>query len=99
MSELKLKEANGLNYACCPHCGRMYQAEKEGQEPGSRIPVDIPSKCQRCGAPMDYDKAQGFGDTLAEKEHQPELTRLGNRTRALTQPDMDEMVKAPRYKK
>ena len=78
-TELRLKEMNNFDHACCPTCSRMYAMVDE-----KGVPVEIPSTCRRCGGPMDFEKAKKFGEELAEKEHQPQLTVIGNRTRALS---------------
>ena len=85
MSDLKVKEMNGDNYACCPNCGRMYLLAGRDAE--------VPTKCKRCGAPMDYEKAREFGERLARGEHSPQLTSIGERMRGMAQPEADKMVR------
>jgi len=74
---LRMKEQNGILCDACPHCGRLYpKMDEKGQ--GN----ELPSKCKRCGCPMDSEKALVFGEQQAKKEHIPALTNLGNAMRA-----------------
>lgn len=75
--DMKVKDANGLPYGCCPTCSRMYALVESGAA------AELPGKCKRCGGPMDAEKAWAYGEQLAERDHQPALTALGNRMRAL----------------
>ena len=77
---LRVKEQNGVQNACCPNCSKMYRLfDEKGQE------NELPTKCKRCGSPMDFEKAKAFSEAQALKEHQPGLTILGDRMRARSQ--------------
>ena len=79
---LMTKEQNNTQCDMCPHCSKLYPLmDDKGQR------NELPSKCKRCGSPMDFEKAQEFGEALAEKEHQPGLTILGDRMRARSEPE------------
>ena len=84
---LREKEANGVRHVCCPNCSKMYAAEEKGQS------VETPSKCKRCGSPMDPDKARDFAEKQAAATHQPLLTQMGERMRTMNHPPADRQVK------
>ena len=47
-------------YGQCPYCSRMHPtADERGR------PVELPARCVRCSAPMDYERARAFGDQAA----------------------------------
>lgn len=50
----------------CPFCGRMTLAKETGEDgmPTS-VDVDAPSKCKRCGSPMDIDAAHKYEEDMA----------------------------------
>lgn len=93
MTTLALKEsADGHTYTKCPNCSKMYGWTVDRD--GKTIEQDIPTKCKRCGCPMDIEKALAFADAEARKAHNPVLSDLGNRVRGMTHPTMDRQVKA-----
>ena len=60
---VRVDEFNGLLHAYCPTCSKMYPVEDiDGNA------VEMPAKCQRCGGPMDWEKAKAFGQRRAEEE-------------------------------
>ena len=76
VTALRVKEQNGVQNACCPNCSKMYRlTDEKGQE------NELPTKCKRCGSPMDFEKAQAFSEAQAVKENQPALTQLGDAMR------------------
>ena len=87
---LRTKEGtDGRMHTMCPNCSRMYSDTNEKGEQ-----IEIPSKCRRCGCPMDERKALEFSEEQARKGHNPALAELGNRMRGLTHPPMDRQIKA-----
>lgn len=63
----------GLPVVQCAYCSRGYTMLDKDDEP-----EDLPSKCRRCGAPMDWDgvhKAGGYADQQAEIKAEPRRTR------------------------
>lgn len=79
---LMTKEQNGVQCAMCPHCSKLYaRTDEKGQ------PNELPTKCKRCGSPLDADKAIAFSDAQAAKESQPGLTALGDAMRARSRGD------------
>ena len=91
--DLRMKEINNLPYYCCPTCSKNYPAVNEkktmpnpakqsnSNAPDIYAPLNPPDECERCGSPMDAARALAFGHALATKEHQPNLTKLGNAVR------------------
>lgn len=50
----------------CPNCSRGH-AERDHEKDE---PMDIPSTCRRCGAPMDRAKAKDWADNRAVTDQQ-----------------------------
>ena len=91
---LRTKEGtDGRMHTMCPNCSRMYSDTNEKGEQ-----IEIPTKCRRCGCPMDSEKALAFSDAEARKGHNPALSELGNRVRGMTHPTMDRAIKAANTK-
>lgn len=80
-AQVKVVERNGVPHAACPTCSKNYPLE-DPERPSDHIPVEMPRTCKRCGGPMDYEKAREYGEQLAQRDHQPALTNIGNRMRA-----------------
>lgn len=57
LTNVRVEEHGERPVAFCPYCSQMYTFE---DEKGRKL--DIPSKCQRCGAPMDMSKVAEFED-------------------------------------
>ncbi len=58
---LEVREAPGSigQVAVCPYCSKGYLVEDARGNPLD----DAPSKCKRCGAPMDIKAAKAFAKT------------------------------------
>lgn len=70
-----IDRGNGV-YAQCPNCSRLYAtADEKG------VPEDVPSKCRRCGSPMNKAAALKFADANAKRDHDPKLAAKGARLR------------------
>lgn len=79
-TNLATKERNGTLYALCPTCSRHYQIEDDAVT--KEAAHELPSRCRRCGGPMDAAKAVSYGEELAHKDHRADLTAVGERMRA-----------------
>ena len=79
-ANLATKERNGTLYALCPTCSRHYQIEDDAAT--KEAAPELPSRCRRCGGPMDAAKALIFGEELAGKDHRADLTAVGERMRS-----------------
>lgn len=62
---VEIPGAVGLAWEC-PNCSKMYpqhDVEKDEKQ-------EMPSKCRRCGCPMDFKAQREFSDAQARKEQQ-----------------------------
>lgn len=75
--QLQTKEQNNVQCAMCPNCSKLYRLTDERGESN-----ELPTRCRRCGAPMDSEKALVFAEEQAVKEHQPSLTQLADTLRS-----------------
>lgn len=74
---LREKEQGGVRVAMCPNCSKMYPLLDD-----KGVSNELPSKCRRCGSPMDAARALVFADEQAAKDHQPGLTQLADAMRS-----------------
>jgi len=93
---LSLKEgSDGRTYVKCPDCSKLYGWVSDE---GKVVEQEIPSRCKRCGCPMDAKKAAEFSEAQARAGHSPALAEIGNRLRGVAGPPVDKMVKAANTK-
>ncbi len=73
-----------IECVACPNCSRMFTTR---DVKGERY--EIPSRCRRCGSPMNEDEARKFAAAEAAREHNPALAALGKRTRKANEGAID----------
>lgn len=64
--EVVEEPGTGLPVAQCPYCSNGYLAYDAEQDE----PIQTPTKCRRCGAPMDWDAVHnqgGYADKQADE--------------------------------
>ena len=91
---VRTDEINGILHGRCPYCSQAYPVEdfkgfedRNGVQTRIAEPVDLPSKCKRCGCPMDLTKAGDFEDAQAEK--------AAVTSRAMQRPSRSTQVREP----
>ena len=69
MPELLIKEAPGGvgDTYQCPTCSMMYLTVAIENGELTKIKVDPPRDCRRCGSPMDITRALAFQNQMAEQ--------------------------------